>query len=481
MSAPVPGPAPLPLVGPLYNLLQFRSDPLGYSGRLFRTYGPLAALVDAPVRLVTPQGTRVYVATGPEINRELLTGHDRFHSYALSGRFYPEADDGPRMRPVKRMMTGLFHVNGEEHRRHRHLLMPAFHKTRIDAYRDDMVRLAGEMLDGWRKGQVLDLSAEMTRVTLRVATTTLFGDDAGEFGVKVASWLIDWLLIMFSPHMLLAWDLPGLPYRRWIDRAHQVDAAMTEVIARKRARGANGGDMLSMLLSSRDESGAALTDDEVLGHAGVIFAAGHETSANALSWTLFLLSQHPQVAGALVEELTAVLKGEPPTTEQLSSLPLLDSVVKESMRVLPPVPMHPRYTSCPTELGGYELPAGAEIFVSIYHLHHNPDLFDDPQSFRPARWASIKPSPYVYNPFSAGPRMCIGATFANMEIKILLAMILQRFRFAPVAGRRIDRRVAITMAPKPGLLMTLYDADGRWQNSAGGVGGNIRELVDLPH
>jgi cytochrome P450 len=255
---------------------------------------------------------------------------------------------------------------------------------------------------------------------------------------------------------------------------------MTRIIALKRAQGRTGSDMLSMLLASRDESGGTLTDDEVIGHVGVIFAAGHETSANPLLWTLFLLSQHPQIACDLVDELKGVLHGEPPTTEQLTRLPLLDCVVKESLRVLPPVPIHPRHICESGELQGYTLPAGSEIFVSIYHLHHDPNLFDDPQTFRPSRFFGEKPSPYVYNPFSAGPRMCIGAAFATLEIKIILAMLLQRFRIVPVPGRPINRRVAITMAPKPGLLATLHPADGGWQKSAGGIRGNIRELVNLP-
>ena len=480
MSQRVPGPPPLPIIGALGNLVQFRSDPLGYSQRVFRSYGPLATLVDGPARLLTPRGTGVVLATGPELNRQVLTQHDRFHTYALSGRFFPEDDDRPRLRPLKRMMTGLFHVNGDEHRRHRRLLMPAFHKARLEAYRDDMVELVGEMLDGWRPGQATDLSAEMTRLTLRVATKTLFGDDVGESGVKITHWMQDWLLTMFSLAALLPWDLPGLPYRRWLDRSHQIDAAMSELVRRKRAQGTEGADMLSMLLAARDEDGSQLTDDEIIGHAGVIFAAGHETSANALTWTLLLLSQHPKVASSLGEELAAELHGDAPTTEQLTRLPLLDAVVKESLRVLPPVPLHPRFVSEPVELGGYHLPAYTEIFLSIYNLHHDPALFPDPQSFLPSRWASIRPSTFEYNPFSAGPRMCIGAAFAMMEIKIALAMILQRFRIAPVPQRPVNRRVAITMAPTPAFIATVKRQDGNWQASAGGVAGNVRELVSLP-
>ena len=154
----VPGPAPKPIVGSLGNLVQFRNDPLKYTQRLFRDYGPLAALVDGPAHVITRRGTSVIFATGPELNRQVLTQHDRFHAYALSGRFFPEDDDRPRLRPLKRTMTGLFHVNGDEHRRHRRLLMPAFHKARLEAVPGRHGGAGRETLDSWRPGQAHDLS-----------------------------------------------------------------------------------------------------------------------------------------------------------------------------------------------------------------------------------------------------------------------------------------------------------------------------------
>jgi cytochrome P450 len=178
-----------------------------------------------------------------------------------------------------------------------------------------------------------------------------------------------------------------------------------------------------------------------------------------------------------------VLHGDAPTVEQLAKLPLLDAVVKESMRVLPPVPLHPRLVAEDHELGGHFLPAYTELFLSIFHMHHDPALFPDPNRFDPKRWSKIKPSVYEYNPFSAGPRMCIGAAFATMEIKIALAMMLQRFRVERTPKARIDRRVAITMAPRHGLPMVIRRADGAWspaRRSLPSVRGDVRELVDLP-
>lgn len=484
-----PGPEPWPGGLALPRLLAFGADPIGVAGRLFARYGKIATIVRAPIRMVSPRGRGVVVATGAEINREVLTAHERYHAYALPGVFYPEEDvlarapeaKAARLRPITRTLTGLFHVNGDEHRRHRRLLMPAFHKTRIDAYRDDMVRLTARALDEWRPGERRDVLDDMTRLTLSIATTTLFGEDVGGRGVELARRMQEWLVTMFSWGMMLRIDLPRTPYRRWLDLTRDIDDRTAALLEEKRTKLGSGvgRDVLSMLMAARDEDGSALDDDELVGHAGVIFAAGHETSTNALAWTLLLLAAHPEIASDLCDELHGVLRGEPPTTEQLGRLPLLDAVVKESMRLLPPVPLHPRIVAEDHELAGVPLPKRTELFLSIFHMHHDPDLFPEPRRFLPSRWASIKPTTFEYNPFSAGPRMCIGAAFATMEIKIVLAMLLARFRVEIDPDARIDRRVAITMAPKHGLPMRVRAADGGWRSGPRTFPGDVRGLVDL--
>lgn len=501
----VPGPEPTPLLGAIPRLIGFARDSIGTATRLFERYGPLAQIVRAPARMMSPSGRFVVIANGPDINREVLTDHVRYRMYALPGVYFPDDDamslarrrggkighpTVERLRPIQRTLTGLFHVNGDEHRRHRRLLMPAFQKTRIDAYRDDMVAITQNLLDEFREGEERDVHADLTELTLRIATKTLFGEDAGDRGVELARMMQRWLMTMFSPAMLMRVDRRGFPYHRWLDLTRRIDDETAAILAEKRrsvaARGPYapvGKDMLSMLIAARDEDGSALDEDELVGHTGVIFAAGHETSTNALAWTLFLLAEHPQVASDLVDELDGLLHGSPPTVEQLGKLPLLDAVVKESMRVLPPVPMHPRVVSEDTELGGHLLPANTELFLSIFHMHHDKDIFPEPERFDPSRWAKIKPTVYEYNPFSAGPRMCIGAGFATMEIKIALAMLLQRFRVERVQSARVDRRVAITAAPKNGLRMKIRRADNGWaaaRRNLPPVRGNIREIVELP-
>jgi cytochrome P450 len=254
---------------------------------------------------------------------------------------------------------------------------------------------------------------------------------------------------------------------------------MAELISERRQSGALGNDMLSSLMDASDEAGGKLSADELIGHAGVIFAAGHETSSNALCWTLFLLSQHPKVAADLADELAGELRGDAPTVEQLARLPLLDHVVKESLRVFPPVPFNHRLAAGDTELGGYTLRSGTEIISSIYHTHRIEEIYPDAQRFKPERWEQLDPGPYAYSPFSAGPRMCIGAAFAMMEIKVVLAVLLQRFRFEIVPGSRVDRFMSITMAPKHGLPMVVHRQDNRFERRAPEVRGNVREMVTL--
>jgi cytochrome P450 len=317
---------------------------------------------------------------------------------------------------------------------------------------------------------------------MRIAAQTLLGGDIdSKEAQQVAQLMVDTFAMMGSPLVhLLRRDYPGLPYHRLLDRVAEFDRAIRAIVVHKRAQGMDTGDVLSMLLQARDaETGTTLTDDELLGHVGVLFVAGHETSANALSWTLLLLSQHPQLAADLLDELDQVLRGDAPTVEQLTQLPLLEQVIKESLRLIPPAPWNGRVTAQPTELGGYVLPVGTEVLVSIYETHHMPEVYSQPNVFLPRRWETISPTIYEYNPFSAGPRMCIGATFAMMEIKIILAMLLQRYRFESLPAT-INVGGLIVFHPAPGLPMIVQHRDRQFQRGVGGLQGTIRAVVELP-
>jgi cytochrome P450 len=469
------------LFGALGRAFVFSRDPLAYTERLFDEFGPIASLTTAPTRIVSiePGVPRTIFVYGPELNRPLLSEHDVFHKCALAGRLYPRDTSEPRTRPLTRLLTGLFQVNGDEHRRHRRLLLPAFHKSRVDGYRDEMVALTRESMRGVKPDTVRDLRPMITELTLRIVAKTLLGEAMAKEGLAAAREWHRWLEL-FRPASILPLDLPGMPYRKFLDVSDAIDRKAAEIVAARRSSPARGDDILSMLLDATDESGNGLSDAEIVGHASVIFAAGHETSSNALCWTLLLLSEHPAVCADLLDELDGVLHGEPPSVDDLTRLPLLERVVKESLRILPPAPFNHRLSAQATELGGFAVPRGAELITSIYRTQRMPEFFPEPDRFRPERWERLEVGPYVYNPFGAGPRMCLGATFALMEIRIVLALLLQAFRFELVPGTRLDRFVSITLSPLQGLPLRVHAQDRRFaRRHTSGLRGNVREMVKL--
>lgn len=485
LPAEIAGPSVLPLLGRFRAMVRFGRDTVGEARQLFRRYGKL-------VTIAAGGGTRIYspfpdcpgtvLTYGPEAVREVATQHGVYHKVQLSGRLYPLGEVNSRREPLKRYAAGLFGVNGNEHRRHRRLMQPAFSKARLAAYYDDMVRLTVETIDAWKAGEPREVSRDMHTLTRRIVTKTLFGEDTGQDDGGAGQLLQDSIRLLANPlTRLLPYDWPGMPYCKFLTVAAELDQEMRAIIARKREQNRDDGDVLSILMKARDEvDGSGLTEDELIGHTGVLFTAGHETSANALNWTLLLLSQHPQIHADVQQEVRDVLRGEPPTLEQLEQLPLLTWVIKESMRLLPPAPWNARVASCDSTLLGQEIPRGTEVFVSILETHHMENLYPSPAQFDPLRWEHIDPSPYEYNPFSAGPRMCIGAGFAMQEIQIVLAVLLGRFRVEFVPDRRIDRLGNIVMVPKHGLRMAMCPLDGHYERGVGTVRGNIRELVELP-
>jgi len=479
--ASLPAAPTFPGLGPWLNTIGYAKDSLGFAGRLFQQHGPI-------VSLAAGGGTNFYsplpdcpgtvIACGPEVVKQVALNHDVFHKFPLTGVLHRYRDRSDRTTGLHNFVVGLFGVNGLQHLQHRRLMMPAFHQRQIEAYRDDMVAITADMLDRVPLHQLFDVATLMRLLTLRIATKTLFGYDMGESGGELGQLLQQLLSMLGSLGVLmLPYDRPGLPFHRFLNRIHDYERAMDKLIAQKRQQANPAHDMLALLIQARDaDTGLTLSQSELLGHIGVLFAAGHETSANALTWTLMLLSQHPQVASKLLCELTTVLQGAAPTLDQLKQMPYLDAVVKESLRIITPVPWNGRVLAQPTQVLGYDLPAGTEIMVSLYHTHHQANIYPESERFDPQRWFSIEPSPYEYVPFSAGPRTCIGATFAMVEIKVVLAMLLQRYRLQLLPRTPINRTGFIVLSPKNGLPMVAYAQDGSFTVTEK-VTVNVRQMV----
>jgi cytochrome P450 len=329
------------------------------------------------------------------------------------------------------------------------------------------------MLDHWQPGQQIDLVPEMKQLTQRIALKTLFGvDDGGELD-RVGVLLRRTLNVTTSPlFALLPFNVPGLPYHRIEQLAAQLEAYIRGVITRKRTQ-PEGSDVLASLIHVRDEDGTQLSDEELIGHAFTLFVAGHETTSNALTATMLLLEQHPAVLADLLDELDGTLHGAAPTVAQLGTLPLLERVIKESLRLLPPALIGIRIAAQPTQLGGYAVGKGANVVYSEFVTQRMPELYAEPDRFKPHRWATLDPSPYAYLPFAAGPHMCIGWAFAMQELRVVLALLLQRYRLALVPGTRVD--LTVRMQPKHGLPMRVHAQDRQFEATP--VHGTIRKLI----
>jgi cytochrome P450 len=287
------------------------------------------------------------------------------------------------------------------------------------------------------------------------------------------------LNLLFSPPtFLLPYDLFGFPYHKLRVEGTRLESQLKDLIRRRRQKGLTGTDTLSMFLQAHDEDGLMMTDNEIVGETVAVFRGGSKTSASALTWILFLLTQNPDIYSNLVDELAGTLRGAPPTLQQLNKLPLLEGVIKESMRLIPPVLWGVRYSTDNFEIGGHQHQKGSSVLYSSYVTHHMPELYSDPQKFNPYRWETIRPSAYEYFPFNAGPRRCLGAEFAMMEMKITLASLLQKYHFTLIPNQRIDRVGMTGSLPKYGIKMRIDQRGEKFEKVR--VRGNIHNVVELP-
>src|SRR5581483_7547259 len=342
-------------------------------------------------------------------------------------------------------------------------------------YHDDMAELARLMLERWQPLSQINLHAEMKKLTQQITVKTLLGlDDEKEIdriGTLFQELSVSQLLLMFTPLI----DMPGMPYHRTLRLAEKLESFIRAMIAQKR-RESDATDVLAALVRAHDEDGTKLTDDELISHTVTLYAAGHVTTANALTWAIFLLHQHPHIHADLLDELDSKLHGDAPTLESLQQLSLLDGVIKESLRLLPPAPTSMRIAAAPCEVGGFALPKGSTIFFSPFITHRLPELYEEPDRFKPERWITLSRTPYEYLPFAAGPHRCIGAEFALQEMKVVLAMLLQRYRLAVVPNARIEPKGS-NLDPAHGMPMRIIPQDRRFEHVP--VRGSIHRLVEF--
>jgi cytochrome P450 len=470
--ATLDGPPPTPLLGWRGNLVRFILDPVGYMTPLAERYGsvvPLARGGGGPVLIREAEHGLVF-AFGSACFQAVMTQMSVFHSARVAG---------PKESPAYATLTsGLFAMNEDKHRRQRRAIQPAFHRARLEGYHATMVALTERTLAGLRVGDTCDLVEAMAPLTLAIANKTLFGLDTTPDTLSIGERIQTVLRLGMSPAALVPLNLPFTPRRHLIETAVQLEHELRRVITVHRSMAADRDDILSELLATHDDADAdALTEDELVGQLFLLFLAGHDTTTNAIAWTLFLLVQHPKVLADVLDELHRTLHGGPPRHDRPNALPLLNRVIKESLRLFPPAPFTGRLTVQPTELHGVALPAGTEVIVSPYCLHRDPELYADPLAFRPERWETLSRTPFEYAPFGAGPRTCIGAGFATLELTTVLAMLLQRFGLELAPAARIDRKTTVVMSPRYGMPMILRPPGTVAPVTR--VRGNVHEMVAL--
>lgn len=361
--------------------------------------------------------------------------------------------------------NGLLVAEGDFWRRQRRLAQPAFHKDRIARYAERMVALGSKMVDGWRDGQEMDVQDEMVHVTLAIVADALFsadvsGDaDAVGEGLATELWHFQW---WSTKGFLVPIWLPVQANRRHRAARKSLDAIVNRLIAERAAAPARSpgdrGDLLDMLLAARDEDGSAMSPRQLRDEVMTLLLAGHETTANTLTWTTMLLAGNPDVEAKLVAELREVLGGRPPTVADLPNLKYTDLVIKESMRVYPAVWMLGYQAIADTPIGPYLIKKGSAVFMSQWVNHHDPRWFPEPDRFRPERWLdpAMKSLPtFAYFPFGGGERMCIGKSFALMEAQLLLATIVQRYHLDLAPGQQITLDPSVTLRPANGLRVVV--------------------------
>jgi cytochrome P450 len=437
-----PGPKGWPLLG---LTLAIRKDALGTLRRAAREYGDI-------VRLPIAFQDRIFLNHPDFIEQVLVIQQAKFHKSELTKRITEGL-----------LGQGLLISEGEFWRRQRRLAQPAFHRSRINEYAATMIESTQRHIRDWRGGEQRDLAREMMALTLDVAVRTLFGTTLSAEAQQVGhsmTFLMRYQLGRQRSPVRIPESWPTSRNKRARREREFLDSLVYRFISERREQenSSHRGDLLSLLMSAMDEDGTQMTPKQLRDETMTLFIAGHETTAQMLAWTWFLLSENPSYEARLHEELRSVLGGRPPEASDFSKLPFLHAVMSEVLRMYPPAYITARTSIEPSQIGGYEFPAGSTMLMSQWVMHRDPRYYEDPETFRPDRWldglAGRLPSG-AYFPFGDGPRRCIGQGFAMLEAAIVIGTLAQRFQFRLVPGHHVTPEPLITLRPRNGIPMTL--------------------------
>jgi cytochrome P450 len=412
---------------------------------LARNYGDLAYMRLGPMH--------VYTVNHPRLVREVLvTRAKQFPKVARSTKVLSQFDG-----------QGLAVSQGDFWLRQRRLVQPAFHARRMSRYADIAVEITRRRMERWPVGEVVDMEDEMTHLAIDVIATAMFDVEVGDQVDRLREAFAVFSETLFqevsSPITLPDWlPLAAKRRKRWAIRT--VRTTIDDIIRQRRASGEDKGDLLSMLLLAVDEGegGCGMTDEQARDEAATMFRGGHDTTAAGLAWILYCLARHPEVERRVVEEVDAVLQTRTATYADLPQLRYTEMVVKETLRLYPPIwALFGRETLGDVELGGFTLPRGAQLLILPWGVHRNPQFFENAESFDPERFSPERSkgmTPDAYIPFGLGPHLCIGLSFAMMQMTLTIATVLQRFRWALAPGQsEVEPEPQIAIRPKGGLPM----------------------------
>ncbi len=438
-----PQPPSLPQRFPGQALLHFRRDPIAFLRRAASDRGDV-------VRLPISRHP-IFLVNHPDLIKDILVTNQRQ---------FQKSKGLERMK--KLLGEGLLTSEGAFHLRQRRLMQPAFHRQRIMAYGAAMTHSALQTSERWGGGETRDIHEEMMRLTLAIVGKTLFDaeveSEAGEIGSALAE-VIRLFHTLMLPFGDLLEKLPLPPVRRFRAARARLDATVYRLIDEHRASGQDRGDLLSMLLLAQEEDGSGrMTDEQVRDEAMTLFLAGHETTANALTWIWYLLSQNPEAEKKFHAELDAALAGRTPTVDALPALPYTRRVLSESLRLYPPAWVVGRRVLVDYPLGDFLLPADSILLLSQAVMHSDQRFYTNPARFDPERWlpeAEAARPKFSFFPFGGGPRVCIGEQFAWMEGILLLAALGQRWRLTLAPGQVVATQPIITLRPKYGMRMMI--------------------------
>ena len=432
--------------GPKNRLLsgtmsEYGADPIGAMRRWRDEFGDFVPIRFGPFP--------AHMAYGPAEIEEVLVDHAADFRKSFGTRML-----------IPLLGHGLLTAEGDEWLRHRRLASPAFHRDRIEGYGRTMAGYAQDSADGWTEGEAVDLHDEMTALTLRIVARTLFDNDVTariEEVARIGTWIQDFYYLRFaSLRFLIPTWLPTPGNRRLAAATRRLDEVVYGII-RERRPDEDRGDLLSMLLLTRDEAGNGMSERQVRDEVMTLLLAGHETTALALSWAFLLLDRNPEARDRLEAELTEVIGDRVPSPADVPALPFAQAVVNETLRLYPPAYVTGRETIRPTTIGGVRLPKRHIVLISMQATHRDPRFFPEPDAFRPERWLDglEKRLPRgAFIPFGMGSRKCIGASFAMMEATLLLATIARRWRFE-LAPSEVGMQPSITLRPAaamPGVM-----------------------------